>query len=188
MGEGVLSIESDEPYLRSYAHCSKGRVSILKTTCLWNWWNANNIYFSSFHKFLCLCLLQEGITLLLINLSNKTEFKVEIQSVAHLGLLIEEKSTRNRHSFSHGLKKTVSWIGSKSGDAKLVREEYHLSPKDGDLQSKTMLLNGNELALTEEGSIAILSPSLVSVKSPITIGPLSIKFIALPNFNAPGCR
>lgn len=150
MGEGVLSIGSDEPYLRSYAHCSKGR---------------------------------EGITLLLINLSNKTEFRVEVQSVAHLGLLIEEKTTRNKHSFRHGLKKTVSWIGSKSGDTELQREEYHLSPKDGDLQSKTMLLNGNELALTDEGGISIFSPSLVSVNSPIRIGPLSIKFIVLPNFN-----
>ncbi|KAI5648250.1 hypothetical protein M9H77_34255 [Catharanthus roseus] len=155
MGEGVLAIESAEPYLRSYAHCSKGR---------------------------------EGVTLLLINLSNQTEFRVDIQSVARWGMLIEEKTNSKKHSFAHRLKKTVSWIGKKSGDVNLLREEYHLSPKDGDLQSKNMLLNGNVLELMEGGSIASLSPSLVNVKSPISIGPLSIKFIALRNFNAPACR
>lgn len=144
--------------------------------------------FNLFAHQLCLCLLQEGVTLLLINLSNQTEFRVDIQSVARWGMLIEEKTNSKKHSFAHRLKKTVSWIGKKSGDVNLLREEYHLSPKDGDLQSKNMLLNGNVLELMEGGSIASLSPSLVNVKSPISIGPLSIKFIALRNFNAPACR
>ncbi|KAL3528443.1 hypothetical protein ACH5RR_007765 [Cinchona calisaya] len=151
MGNGVLSINSDEPYLRSYAHCSKAR---------------------------------EGITLLLINLSNQTVFNVDIESVTHTDLLVEEKTD----SFVHHLKKTVSWIGTKAADENLLREEYHLTPKDRDLQSKTMLLNGKPLQLLDGGDIPNLSPAFVDLNSPIYIDPLSIKFIVLPNFSAPGCR
>ena len=30
----------------------------------------------------------------------------------------------------------------------IIREEYHLTAKDGNLQSKVMLLNGKELSVT----------------------------------------
>ncbi|KAJ4713133.1 Heparanase-like protein [Melia azedarach] len=61
MGKGVLSIATDaSPFLRSYAHCSKGRG---------------------------------GITLLLINLSNQTDYIVSVQN-----------------------KKAVAWVGGKASD------------------------------------------------------------------------
>ncbi|CAN1839774.1 Heparanase-like protein 1 [Linum perenne] len=133
MGKTVLDVTSTaSPYLRYYAHCSKGR--------------------------------QQGITVLLINLSNSTRFIVNDR-----------------------LKKSVSWIGSEATDGSLLREEYHLSPKDGNLRSKIMLLNGNPLQLTEKGDIPKLEPMRYRLSSPLYISSSSISFIVLPNFGAQAC-
>lgn len=129
---------------------------------------------------------QDGITLLLINLSNQTEFKLTVRNSMNIGLNMEEKTSRK--SFIHGLKRVVSWVGSKSSDRSSFREEYHLAPKDGELQSKTMLLNGKLLQLADSGDIPNLEPVLIDVNSPMSVPPLSIKFILLPTFDASGCK
>ncbi|PHT46271.1 Heparanase-like protein 1 [Capsicum baccatum] len=129
---------------------------------------------------------REGVTLLLINLSDQTHYGVTIESTASITLHVKEKSN-HKSSFVHRLKKTIAWVGSKSSDVTLSREEYHLTPQDGDLQSRTMLLNGKPLQLTENGDIPSLSPVLVNLKSPISVPPLSIKFIVLPYLSSPGC-
>lgn len=102
-------------------------------------------------------------------------------------LIAKEESVKSKKSLGHALKKTVSWIGGKASDEKLTREEYELTPKDGDLQSRIMLLNGRPLELTDAGDIPNMAPVVVDVNSAISVAPLSIKFIVLPNFNAPGC-
>lgn len=156
MGKKVIAVDtSASPYLRSYAHCSKGR---------------------------------DGITLLLINLSNQTEFKLTVQNSMNIGLNMDEKTNTKRKSFIHGLKRVVSWVGSKSSDQSSFREEYHLTPMDGELQSKTMLLNGKPLQLADSGDIPNLDPVLIDVNSPMSIPPLSIKFVVLPTFDASGCK
>lgn len=156
MGKGVLSVDSNaSSYLRTYAHCSKGRA---------------------------------GVTLLLINLSNLTDFRISIQTTMNTILSGKEESNKRKKSLTHDLKKTVSWIGGKASDEELSREEYHLTPKDGDIRSKTMLLNGTPLELTDGGDIPNFAPVLVDVNSAISVAPLSIKFILLPNFSAPGCK
>ncbi|KAK2970332.1 hypothetical protein RJ640_003300, partial [Escallonia rubra] len=148
MGKGVLAVDSDaSPYLRYYAHCSKGRA---------------------------------GVTLLLINLSNQTNFNINVQTSMHVNLHKKE-NTKN----ARGIKKTVSWIGGKASDEALSREEYHLTPADGNIQSKTMLLNGRRIELTAGGDIPTLSPSFLKEDYGISISPLSMKFIVFPNFNAP---
>ncbi|XP_012438821.1 heparanase-like protein 1 [Gossypium raimondii] len=155
MGKVVLNVESHaSPFLRSYAHCSKGRA---------------------------------GVTLLVINLSNQTNFIMNAQNSINLKLAAIEQNI-SRDSFTHNLKKTFSWVGTKASDDALLREEYHLTPKDGYLRSQTMVLNGIPLELTRTGDIPSLNPVRVNVKSPITISPLSIAFIVFPNFEAPACR
>jgi heparanase 1 len=72
--------------------------------------------------------------------------------------------------------------------AKLSREEYHLTPKDGNLQSQHMLLNGNVLATDANGGIPKLEPVQVEGTQPITVGPYSIVFCHIPSFYAPACR
>lgn len=126
------------------------------------------------------------MTLLLINLSNQIHYGVNIESSASITSHVKEKS--NHKSTFYHLKKTISWVGRKSSDVTLSREEYHLTPLDGNLQSRTMLLNGKPLQLTENGNIPSLSPVLVNLKSPILVAPLSIKFIVFPNFSSPVCR
>ncbi|KAK4362276.1 hypothetical protein RND71_017517 [Anisodus tanguticus] len=129
-----------------------------------------------------------GVTLLLINLSNQIHYGVNIQSSADTSLQVGEKKNHNKKSFVHGLKESVSWVGRKSSDVTLLREEYHLTPEGGNIKSRRMLLNGRLLQLTETGDIPSLSPVLKNIKSPISIAPLSIKFIVFPNFNSPSCR
>ncbi|XP_047314223.1 heparanase-like protein 1 [Impatiens glandulifera] len=155
MGKEVLSVNAiASPYLRSYAHCTKGRT---------------------------------GITLLLINLSHQTDFIVNVRNIISLNM-------RNNYgdddgaSFTHRIKKSFSWVGSKASDVPSLREEYHLTSKDGSLHSKTMLLNGQPLELTNIGDIPSLNHLLFSVNSPISIPSLSIKFIVFPNFDAPICK
>ncbi|XP_058070269.1 heparanase-like protein 1 [Magnolia sinica] len=154
MGKGVLAVNySGSPFLRAYAHCSKGKA---------------------------------GVTLLLINLSNTTEFAVTIRNEMNLNHRVDEDVQREG-SFMTGLKRTVAWVGRKASDVSDQREEYHLTPKDGYLRSQTMLLNGNPLELTEDGNIPALDPVLVDVSSPIAIAPLSIAFASLPKFESAAC-
>ncbi|KAI3513354.1 hypothetical protein L1887_20685 [Cichorium endivia] len=126
-----------------------------------------------------------GVTLLLINLSNQTEFRLNIHNILNINL----QTTKDKKvSFLHRLKSTFSWIGSKSTDAKLFREEYRLTPQGGNIRSKTMLLNGVPLDLTKTGDIPQMKPAFVDVNSPVSIAPLTIKFVQLPNFEASGCK
>ncbi|CAK7323245.1 unnamed protein product [Dovyalis caffra] len=154
MGKGVLAVGSNaSPFLRSYAHCLKGRA---------------------------------GITLLLINLSNQTDFIISVQNSMDMRLHVEENIS-GENFFVQGLKRSVSWVGSRASDEPLYREEYHLTAKDGNLQSRTMVLNGIPLELTEEGNIPKLDPVRLNVNSPLYINPFSISFIVFPNFDAPAC-
>ncbi|CAL5441834.1 unnamed protein product [Camellia sinensis] len=156
MGKEVLAVNtSASPYLRSYAHCSKGRG---------------------------------GITLLLINLSNQTKFNLSVRNSMNITVHVKETADKSGKSFTHSLKRTVSWVGSKASDGTSFREEYHLTPKGGNLRSKTMVLNGVPLQLTASGDIPSLNPVLVHLNSPMFVAPLSVKFVVFPNFDASGCK
>ncbi|EOY21990.1 Glucuronidase 2 isoform 3 [Theobroma cacao] len=126
-----------------------------------------------------------GVTLLLINLSKQTKFIMDVQNSINIKLAVKEENI-SPDSFTHSLKKTFSWVGVKASDEPLLREEYHLTPKNGYLQSRTMVLNGVPL-LTDAGNIPRLDPIRVNVMSPISLAPLSIAFIVFPNFDAPAC-
>ncbi|KAG5039426.1 hypothetical protein JHK85_011902 [Glycine max] len=131
---------------------------------------------------------RDGITLLLINLSNQTHFTLTVHDRVPVsnGGNENAKSIHTENSFFSHLKKAFSWIGTKGSDV-TFREEYHLTPKDDYLRSQTMLLNGIPLELTNDGEIPTLDPLLNNVHSPIHLAPLSIAFIVFPNFDAPAC-
>ncbi|ONK64813.1 uncharacterized protein A4U43_C07F30230 [Asparagus officinalis] len=126
-----------------------------------------------------------GVALLLINLSKSTEFGVSVRNDINVDL--DEVDTNKDSSFVHGLKRTVSWVGRKASDGAEKREEYHLTAKGGNHLSRTMLLNGKILELTEDGDIPALNPVLVPVNSPISVAPLSIAFVGFPKFEARAC-
>ncbi|KAL1358774.1 hypothetical protein AAHE18_04G058200 [Arachis hypogaea] len=115
-----------------------------------------------------------GITLLLINMENSTSFDVSL--VNDMNLYPEELA-------SEGINTGLNLMDS------LRREEYHLTPKDGNIQSDIVLLNGTPLELTKSKEIPELKPKIIdaSSSSPIKVAPHSIVFVQINNFNAPAC-
>lgn len=105
---------------------------------------------------------QEGVTVLLINLSNSTTHDVKI--------------VNDRNIYPN-------FVGSKLK----AREEYHLTPKDGDIQSDVMLLNGTPLQLTPTLDIPKMSPKLVDPTSVVTVAPSSYVFVSIKDFKASAC-
>ncbi|XP_054823516.1 heparanase-like protein 1 [Prosopis cineraria] len=102
-----------------------------------------------------------GVTLLLINMSNSTSFYVTVKPDMNLYPDQSEK-----------LKK---------------REEYHLTPENGNIQSDVVLLNGKALRLTRSQDIPAMKPVLVDPSSPIAVAADSIVFARLNNLNVPAC-
>jgi heparanase len=68
-----------------------------------------------------------------------------------------------------------------------VRDEYHLTPKDGNLRSQIMLLNGRALATDAAGNIPALEAVKMDAAQPIAVAPYSIVFARISHFNAPAC-
>ena len=64
---------------------------------------------------------------------------------------------------------------------RLHRREYHLTPKDGNLHSQIMLLNGNILTVNSAGDIPPLIPLYVDSSKPIVVRPQSIVFAHIPD-------
>lgn len=73
-------------------------------------------------------------------------------------------------------------------NGKVTREEYHLTAKDGDLHSRTMLLNGKTLGVDSNGDIPPLEPIHVNESDPIAIAPFSIVFAQIPYINFSACK
>ena len=113
-----------------------------------------------------MCSLQSGVALLIINMSNSTSFDVSVIN------------DENEYP-------SVGLDGYASGGSH--REEYHLTPKNGNIQSDVVLLNGTPLVLTSSSDIPELNPKLVDSDSPIKVAPDSIVFVAMRDFRAPAC-
>ncbi|GAA0141695.1 hypothetical protein LIER_02779 [Lithospermum erythrorhizon] len=100
-----------------------------------------------------------GISLLLINMSNSTNYNVSI----------------------------VNDINFKDSEVILQREEYHLTPEGGNIQSDVLLLNGTPLKLTKSYDIPELKPMLVNGSETIKVAADSIVFVTIKGFKAPAC-
>lgn len=112
--------------------------------------------------------MQKGITVLLINLDSNTTVQVQVST-----------DSTGRPVSSEGLQSLK--------DSDDVREEYHLTAQDGDLQSKVMLLNGKALSVDSSGDIPPLEPITVRLSDPITVAPFSITFVHIPNTTVLAC-
>lgn len=115
--------------------------------------------------------MQQGITVLLINLDSNTKVQVRVST---------ESPGRLSYLNFQGLR------GSKASQN--VREEYHLTAKDGDLHSKVMLLNGKALSVDSSGNIPALEPITVGSSDPTTVAPFSIVFVHIPSITVPACK
>lgn len=126
--------------------------------------------------------ISKGITLLLINLSSNTTVQVHVSM---------ENAPGNRTSPQEHRKemtKLSSIHGNFESNGDHTREEYHLTAKDGNLHSQTMLLNGKTLSVKSSGNIPLLEPVYVTSSAPISVAPFSILFAHIPTINLPACN
>lgn len=119
----------------------------------------------------------KGITLLLINLDGNNSFQVKI---AHNGTVAHKH--RHRHHHRRYIQLT------RDNKSVPTREEYHLTAKDGNLQSRIMLLNGKELTVDSFGNIPSLEPLTANLSEPVTVAPYSIVFVHIPHIILEACR
>ncbi|KAF7094054.1 hypothetical protein CFC21_096410 [Triticum aestivum] len=111
-----------------------------------------------------------GITLLLINLHGNATNHVKVAGSGGRG--------------AHAGRKHGGRFAQATGAA---REEYHLTPEGGNIQSQVMLLNGRALVTGADGSIPRMEPVKVDAARPIAMAPRSIVFVHMPHYHAPAC-
>ncbi|CAI0388783.1 unnamed protein product [Linum tenue] len=122
-------------------------------------------------------------TLLLINLDNSTAFEVNVG----VNRTLTQQGLNNRKWPKHNRSYSIIRLPRHSKIGTMMREEYHLTAKDGDLHSQTMLLNGKILSVDSNGDIPSFEPSLVNSSELISVAPLSIVFARIP-YILPACR
>lgn len=122
--------------------------------------------------------MQKGITVLLMNLDNTTTVvaKVELNKTFSL------RHTKHMKSY----KGATSQL-PQDPNGEIQREEYHLTAKDGNLHSQTMLLNGNALQVNSTGDLPPIEPIHINSTEPITIAPYSIVFVHMRSVVVPAC-
>ncbi|XP_076956959.1 heparanase-like protein 3 [Bidens hawaiensis] len=124
----------------------------------------------------------KGITLLLINLDNTTTVDVTL-ALNNTWTLNTLKSPIHRHHHRHRHHHTPN----KPRGGLNVREEYHLTAKNGDLHSQVMMLNGKELKVNAYGGIPQLKPLYVNASEVISVAPYSIVFAHIPHLTLYAC-
>ncbi|XP_051137131.1 heparanase-like protein 3 [Andrographis paniculata] len=128
-----------------------------------------------------------GITLLLINLDNSTAVQVSVSIPDAIGN--KTSSTPGHTAQQQNLKTRITNKIEQDNIQKdeITRQEYHLTAKDGDLHSQTVLLNGKILSVNSSGIIPTLEPAKVNPLEPIRVAPLSIVFVQMPYVHVPAC-
>ncbi|KAL5100813.1 hypothetical protein RYX36_005140 [Vicia faba] len=116
----------------------------------------------------------KGITILLINLDNVTTIDATFGSSNSLSY--------RKMSYSSKIMKLPLLRTSET-----TREEYHLTPQNGNLHSQILLLNGNVLTVNSDGDIPPLEPVFVNSSKPIRVAPFSIVFSHIPDAVVSAC-
>jgi heparanase 1 len=137
--------------------------------------------------------MQKGITILLINLDNSTTIQAKVAlnstwSLPHKHRAHKRQHKHRAHKMPHkhrAHKRPRKHRAQRKGES--AREEYHLTAKDGNLHSQTVLLNGNILSVNSSGDIPPLEPLYANSSNPIKVAPFSIVFAHIPNLVVPAC-
>ncbi|KAK6941727.1 Glycoside hydrolase, family 79 [Dillenia turbinata] len=128
-----------------------------------------------------------GVTLLLINLDGNTTVQAQVNF--NITLLLRRKHIHRKHTHNHSHHYRAKIIRThQRNESSSQREEYHLTAKDGNLHSQTMLLNGKILSVNSTGDIPALEPIKVNSSELITVSPYSIVFVHMPYIALPACR
>ncbi|CAN1313946.1 Heparanase-like protein 2 [Linum perenne] len=108
--------------------------------------------------------LTPGVTMMLINMSNSSTFNVRVIDDLNLYPTMDSSTTLTED-----------------------REEYHLTPEGGNIQSDVVHLNGVPLKLESNGELPKMDPKLVPASSPVTVAPHSFVYVNIKDFKAPAC-
>lgn len=119
--------------------------------------------------------------MLLINLDGNTTVQIQVSTENSAGNEVLNVRQTQRTKYARMSR------DSKTMHDNSTREEYHLTPKDGNLQSQTMLLNGKILEVNSSGKIPPLEPQIVNRTDPISVAPSSIVFVDFPGTKFPAC-
>ncbi|KAK4755875.1 hypothetical protein SAY87_009632 [Trapa incisa] len=123
-----------------------------------------------------------GITLLLINLDQNmtATFDVSVDDKSQNGTLILAQAIP-----SHQDRLSRTSRGSVTDES--MREEYHLTAKDGNLHTQVTVLNGEILLVNGFGEFPELKPVISSQSDPLIIAPYSILFVRFSHINITAC-
>jgi heparanase 1 len=121
-------------------------------------------------------MMQKGITILLINLDNSTTIQAKVAFNSSWSLPHKARAHK---------KSIYQLLGDYESES--TREEYHLTAKDGNLHSQTVLLNGKTLTVNSSGDIPSLEPLYANSSNLIKVDPFSIVFAHIPNLVLPAC-
>ncbi|KAD2394288.1 hypothetical protein E3N88_41265 [Mikania micrantha] len=128
----------------------------------------------------------KGITLLLINLDNKTTVDVNL-SLNSTWMLDTLKPPLHHHHHHHRRHHDANKPRNRKIRGLNIREEYHLTAKNRDLHSQVMMLNGKELKVNSYGEIPKLKPLYVNSTEMISVSPFSIVFVHMPHLTFYAC-
>ncbi|KAD2394313.1 hypothetical protein E3N88_41290 [Mikania micrantha] len=128
----------------------------------------------------------KGITLLLINLDNKTTVDVNL-SLNSTWMLDTLKPPPPHHHHHHRRHHDANKPRNRKIRGLNIREEYHLTAKNRDLHSQVMMLNGKELKVNSYGEIPKLKPLYVNSTEMISVSPFSIVFVHMPHLTFYAC-
>ncbi|KAL1553729.1 heparanase [Salvia divinorum] len=120
----------------------------------------------------------QGITLLLINIDGNTTLRAKVD----FNGMLKHHHHKHTHHRSRG-----NMLHHRKQVSEALREEYHLTPMDGNIRSHTVLLNGKALIVNSSGIIPSLQPVRVNSSELITVAPYSIVFVSMPNVSIPAC-
>ncbi|CAL0327828.1 unnamed protein product [Lupinus luteus] len=120
----------------------------------------------------------KGITILLMNLDNSTAVETEVTLRSTNNLWHRKMSDNNSKAMK------LNFLNG----TETTREEYHLTPHDGNIHSQIMVLNGKNLIINSDGEIPSLQPIYVNSSNPIIVAPFSIVFAHIPDAVVTACK
>ncbi|KAJ7547497.1 hypothetical protein O6H91_08G088500 [Diphasiastrum complanatum] len=129
----------------------------------------------------------QSITVLLLNLSNSTQYivKISFSDVTLRGVNLNSNSQSSSKAASAGAAGKMDKATNTSANTQ--RLEYHLTAPKGNLNSQEVQLNGIILQINADGNLPVLKPATVDASELLIVAPTSIVFLQLPGISLPAC-
>ncbi|XVE53000.1 hypothetical protein DITRI_Ditri02bG0169600 [Diplodiscus trichospermus] len=121
----------------------------------------------------------DGTTYHIYNVFPERLFRHLLVNLAHDNLHLH--NLRRNLKSVHSVRTNFDFEGYQN------KEEYHLTPKDGNIQSDVVLLNGTPLKLINSSDILDMNSKHVDDSAPISVATHSIVFATIRDFHSRVC-